>query len=149
NYRARIALAQFYLDPQHSNLVVANTQAAEALKLDQTRIDAYSVQAQIRADRGEWNELNLVMMAATANVPDDPAPYYRAAERLIANGRDNARAERYLRFYLGQEPEGNEPSLSDTHWKLGLVLRSQGRAAEASQEWREAVRLDPESKAAA
>jgi hypothetical protein len=47
---------------------------------------------------------------ASRRVPDDPAPYYRAAGHLIGAGRDPRSAERYLRTYLAQGPEGNEPT---------------------------------------
>jgi Flp pilus assembly protein TadD len=53
-----------------------------------------------------------------------------------------------LRTYLSVEPEGNEPTLAEAHWKLGLVLEKLGRAHEAAAEWREAVRLDSASPAA-
>jgi tetratricopeptide (TPR) repeat protein len=83
--------------------------------------------------------------AARRAVPDDAVPYYRAAERLLA--ADPGRAERYLRVYLAQEPEGNQPSAADAHWKLGLALEAQGRAGDALVELKESIRLNPESKA--
>lgn len=58
------------------------------------------------------------------------------------------RAEHYLRVYLAQEPEGNQPTTSEARWKLGLALLAQGRVVEAQAEFRESVRLDPESKGA-
>jgi hypothetical protein len=80
-------------------------------------------------------------------VSDDLTPYYRAAERILSDGRDPARAERYLRVYLSQEPEGNEPTAADAHWKLGVALNAQGQTASAVAEWKTAVKLDPESPA--
>ena len=52
------------------------------------------------------------------------------------------------RVYLAQEPEGNQPSVSEARWKLGLALQAQGRITDALAEFRESVRLNPESKAA-
>ena len=88
------------------------------------------------------------LTVALQEVPDDLVPHYRAAERLLAAGRDPIRAERYLRLYLTQEPEGNQPSASEARWKLGLALEANGSAADALEEFKESVRLDPESKAA-
>ena len=51
---------------------------------------------------------NAVLSSARENVPDDLVPYYRAAERTAAV--DSGRAAKYLRVYLGQEAEGNQPS---------------------------------------
>ena len=119
-YRARVALAEFYSAPGHSKPRAAETQAREALKLDPGRSAAYGVLAQLYADQDDWNALEAVLTTAAHEVPDDLAPYYRAAERLAASGRDAARAERYVQLYLSQEPEGNQPSAADAH---GLVRR--------------------------
>lgn len=148
NYGARIALARFYLDQEHFNPANADMLAREALNLDHTRVEAYAVLAEALTERGDWNELESVLTVAATAVPDDLVPYYLAADRFLSKGRDPARAERYLRLYLGQEPEGNEPTAAEAHWKLGLVLQSAGRSDEAAKEWKESVRLDPKSKAA-
>jgi tetratricopeptide (TPR) repeat protein len=147
-YKAKIALAQFYLDPGHLSLLAAEAHASAAIKLDPGRVDAYAVLASVYADRSEWNCLDSTLTIALREVPDNPAPHYRAAERLMAAGRDPVRAERYLRLYLVQEPEGNQPSASEARWILGMALEAQGRVGEALAEFRESVRLDPESKAA-
>lgn len=147
-YRAHIALAQFYLESVHTNLSAAEAQARAAMNLDVGRVDAYAVLAAIYANRSQWSDLDSTLAVAVREVPDDPVPHYRAAERLLAAGRDPVKAERYLRVYLAQEPEGNQPSASEARCKLGLVLEAQGRVADALAEFRESVKLDPESKAA-
>jgi hypothetical protein len=91
--------------------------------------------------------LESILTESVREVPDDLAPYYRAAERLLAAGRDTVRAERYLRVYLAQEAEGNEPHLAEAHWKIGLALEAEGRPSDAAREWTESTRLDPESPA--
>jgi tetratricopeptide (TPR) repeat protein len=148
SYRARIALAQFYLSPLRQSPENAERQAREALNLDRGRVEAYAVLAEIYADREKWGELDSILATAPKEVPDDFTPYYRAADRLLTSGKDLTRAEFYLRTYLGQEPEGNEPPLAEGHWKLGLVLEKEARKIEAANEWREALRLDPHSPAA-
>jgi tetratricopeptide (TPR) repeat protein len=147
-YKTEIALARFYLEAGHLSLLAAEAHASAAMKLDPGRVDAYAVLAAVYAHRGEWNCLDSILASGLQAVPDDPSPHYRAAERLLAAGRDPVRAERYLRLYLAQEPEGNQPSLSEARWRLGLALRAQGRVADALAEFSESVRLDPESKAA-
>jgi tetratricopeptide (TPR) repeat protein len=147
SYRARITLAQFFLAPEHLNPGAAETAAKEALQLDHGRVDAYGILAEVYADRSDWTALDGILAEAAKEVPDDLTPQYRAAERLLDMHRDPARAERYLRTYLGQEPEGNEPRLAGAHWKLGLALDSEGRDKAAIEEWHESLRLDPESPA--
>ncbi len=148
SYRAHLALAQFYAAGEQKNLSAAEAQAKEAVNLDHNRAQAYTILAAIYADRGDWSQLEAILTASAREVPDDPAPYYSAADRLISLGRESARAERYLRAYLGQEAEGNEPPAAQAHWKLGLVFEGEGRQTEAADEWQQALRLDAESPAA-
>jgi tetratricopeptide (TPR) repeat protein len=147
-YKTRITLAQYDLEPTHTNLNIAEEQAKAAIALDPGRIDAYAALATVYAERAEWTKLESILAAAAREVPDDAAPYYRAAEHLLSAGRDAVRAEQYLRVYLAQEPEGNQPGAAEARWKLGLALEMQGRLPEARAAFQESVRLDPESKAA-
>jgi len=121
-YRARIALAEFYLAPGHPNPAGAEAAAREALPLDPGRADAYAVLACVYAGRGSWSELDQTLAQAAREVPDDLYPAYRAAGCLPAGTRYLDRAERYLRAYLAQEPEGNRPTLADANRDLVRVL---------------------------
>jgi tetratricopeptide (TPR) repeat protein len=148
SYRAAIALARYWMDPRHLDLSAAETAAQRALQLDRGRIDAHSILAIIQADRRDWNALKSVLAEAQKAVPDDATPYYRAAERMIVDHSQLPLAESYLRNYLSQEPEGNEPAEADARWLLGLALEGQGRRTDAIAELKVAVRLDSSSPAA-
>jgi len=129
SYRARIALAQFYLDAgfldsSRGNANSAEAQARQAVQLSPGRVEAYAVLAQVYARRGAWKELESTLAYAVQEVPDDMVPYYRAAECLIAGGHDPERAERYLRIYLGQTPEGNEPPAAEAARLIGRIHRT-------------------------
>lgn len=126
DYRARMALAAFYLAPEHLNLTRAAEQAQAGIAIDPGRVDAYAALAEVHAVRREWNELDAVLTAGAKQVPDDLVPYYRAAARLIDSGNDLPRAERYLRVYLSQEPEGNQPSAAEARREQELVVRKEG-----------------------
>jgi len=126
SYRARIELGQFYVNTEHPNLDAAENAAREARQLDRTRVDAYSILATAYADRGDFARLEESLAEASREVRDNLAPYYRAADRLLASKSDLSRAERYLRRYLEQEPEGTEPSASEAHGKLDLILKAEG-----------------------
>ncbi len=123
SYNAHIAVARFYLDPTHFNAAAAEAEAREALKLDPNRVEAYSLLAEILAGRGDWTELESTLTAAAAAVPDDLVPYYRAAQRLLTNAREPERAERYLRVYMSQQPEGNEPTTGEAAHHLERIHR--------------------------
>ena len=146
-YLGHIALARFDLALPNRNRDGAESEAREAIALDPDRVEAYSILAEVYADRGSWTDLDALLPASMSHVPDDLTPYYRAAERLLETGRELPRAERYLRTYLTREAEGNEPAPAEAHWKLGLVLEKEARHAEAIAEWSESVRLDPASPA--
>lgn len=119
SYRAQIELAHFGLNAEDA--------AKDAMKIDQSRAEPYSILAEIYARRGAWMELEALLTEAVRQNPDDLVPYYRAACVLLASGRDPARAEGYLRKYLSwatsQEPEGNEPSAAEARQKLANGVR--------------------------
>jgi tetratricopeptide (TPR) repeat protein len=122
SYRARLALADFYLaPPEHLNLAEAETAGRELIKLDPGRSDGYALLAAVYAQRGSWDQLDAVLAEAARAVPDDLFPYYRAAECIILRGTDLDRAERYLRLYRGQEPEGNRPAVSEADRNLARI----------------------------
>lgn len=118
NYNVRIALARLYTGSTPPRLDEAAVEARQALELERTRVDAYEILASIHARRGDWDSLDAILSTASTAVPDDLVPYYRAAEQLLANGRDLSRADRYLRVYLRQPPEGNEPTAEEARAKM-------------------------------
>ena len=115
DYGARIALAR---------LTQNEAEARAALALDPGRVDAYCILASMDAGRGDWQALDAILAAAARAVPDDAAPFYRAAEALRATGSGPARAEGYLRIYLEQPPEGNEPSAAEARAELSRCEKS-------------------------
>jgi hypothetical protein len=122
SYRAQMALAQFYLTPERRNDAAAEAVGRSALAIDRKRSGGYCVLAAVYAGRGDWSALEATLSAATGEVPDDGAPYYQAAERILAAGLHPARAEQYLRQYLAQEPEGNQPTVANARALLSLAL---------------------------
>jgi len=118
-YKALTMLAEFYLI--HDNDAAAEEVARGALRIDPERVKAYCVLASIYARRADWAAVETVLSEAEQHVPDDRAPYYAAGERIVADGRDPVRAERYLRMYLAQEPEGNQPSIAEARSQLNLA----------------------------
>jgi hypothetical protein len=133
SYQARVALALFYVSSVPPRSEDALKSAAGLLALDPGRVDAYAILADIHAARAEWAALDAVLDAAARAVPDDLTPFYRAALRLLASGRDLPRAEGYLRTYLAQPPEGNAPTAADARAQLGLILEKQRRTTAKSE----------------
>ncbi|SPE40272.1 Tetratricopeptide repeat protein [Candidatus Sulfopaludibacter sp. SbA3] len=124
SYRARIALASFYLEPEHRNFAAAEAQAREAMRIEAGRVDAYVVLARAYAEAARWSDLDALLETSAKEVPDDLAPYYRAAEVLQARRREPDRARRYLEHYLTLPPEGNQPTLADARRALDAARRA-------------------------
>jgi tetratricopeptide (TPR) repeat protein len=148
DYQAQAALARFCTQPSHRNTEWAEKHARAAVQLDPARAKGYSILAKALALEQRWAELEAVLSISERNVPDDLAPYFQAANALLELGVDLKRGETYLRKYLAQEPEGEEPDAAHAHRLLGLILEKQGRRAEAVSELEMAVQMNPRFKEA-
>jgi len=148
NYDAVIALATFYSQSPHAKYDEAMKQSQSAMHLDPRRIGAYRVQARVFALQQRWADLEQTLASAEKNVPDDLRPYYEAAQGLLESGRGYAKAEGYVKKYLSQEPEGEEPDSADAHRLLGLLFERERRNAEARSEFHAALKLRRGFKAA-
>jgi tetratricopeptide (TPR) repeat protein len=104
----------------------AEIYAQKAIGADPARGLGYGILAQAKVWDEKWDELDHVLAQAEKETPDDFIYYYRAGRALLISGKDNARAERYFRKYLSQEPEGGGPTLASAHWQLGLALEQTG-----------------------
>jgi tetratricopeptide (TPR) repeat protein len=123
SYKAQMALAELCLSKACRKEDAAEQAGKAAIQLDAGRVGGWSVLSTVYAARADWSALDAILASSTRAVPDDATPYYRAAERLLLDGREPARAERYLRVYLAQEPEGNQPTVTDARRQLGLALK--------------------------
>src|SRR6266511_6299921 len=138
-YRALIDLTSVLASDSNRRYSDAAYYARQAIAADPDRAAGYISLAEACARQQHWNELDAALDAAQRHVPDNLAPLYSAALALLDSGNDLTRAERYLRKYLGQEPEAGAPSRASAHWKLGLVLEKLGRLSDAASELRSAA----------
>jgi tetratricopeptide (TPR) repeat protein len=146
SYDARVQAANFYINQGKGGLPQAEEHAQQAIRLDPERAAAYTSLATIYAQQGRWKDLEAIIADSQHNVPDDLAPLYQAAKAIFV-GNQTAELERaagYMRAYLSQPAEGDEPPLAGAHWRLGLILEKQGHKDQAKQELQTALSLDPE-----
>lgn len=122
----------------------AESEARHSIALNGARIAPYRLLAQIYASTGQWDELDRTLKQSHAAVPDNLSPGFQAARIILTTNSNTqlARAEQYLRAYLAQPAEGEEPSHAVAHWRLGLVLEKQGKKQEAIHELQTAVSQD-------
>jgi tetratricopeptide (TPR) repeat protein len=145
NYQAHIELGNYYFN--NGKFAEAEAQAGEGLRIDRGRVAAHSLLAASLAREKKWPELETALGQAEKDDPDNLMPYFRAGGACLGKDGDPARAERYLRKYLSQEPEPDMPPPAAGHRALGLALEKLGHKPEAISELQTAVKLDPNSKA--
>jgi tetratricopeptide (TPR) repeat protein len=144
NYGALVALANYYLGAQHTNLNLAEKYAAEALKVNPDRVTAYVLLVHVFQKQNRGGEVASMLAKAEAAVPDNLAPYLTAGRDLLQQGSDLQTAESYLRKYLTQPPENGWPPHAGAHWSIGLLYEKRGDKAQARAEMETALRLKPD-----
>ena len=141
---ALMMLANYYASDAEKKYDQAETYAKQAIAIDRSRTGPYIVSAEAAAFRQSWDKLESLLADAERANHDDLNPFYQAGRTLLQLNEELSRAERYLRKYLSQDPEGLTPSLSAAHWRLGLILEKEGRKADAIKELEESLRLQPD-----
>jgi tetratricopeptide (TPR) repeat protein len=125
-YPTQFYLAKFYCcvsqSPRYDEAV---RHARAAIRLDPTQSGAYDILARVYAHEQHWTDLDAVLAESELKVPDDLSPYFQAANMLFTQGQDFPRAERYLKKYLSQEPEGRQPTVSQSR-ELLAALNAKG-----------------------
>ncbi len=142
-YEALTTLASFYLYAALPDYDNAGKYACRALSVDPQRAEAWKILAELTVQSQCWNELDELLVAAEAAVPDDLAPYYSAAVALMKRGSHTPLAEEYLRKYESLPAEANEPSTAYAHYQRGLALEKLARNDEAAVELHNAVDAEP------
>jgi tetratricopeptide (TPR) repeat protein len=149
NYESKDRLAHLYISEDRRDLAKAEKFARAALAIDAGRSGSYAVLASVFAQQGRWADLDAVLAQSERADADDLAAYFEAAKALVTTGRDNQRAERYLKRYLSQEAEGAEPQQGHAHWQLGLLMLKEGNKQMALSELETSVNLLPDFRPAA
>jgi tetratricopeptide (TPR) repeat protein len=125
SYDARFYLAKFYCCvAANRQLDAAERVARDAIKLDPNQSGGYQILARVFVYRQRWADLESLLHEAEVRVPEDLSPYYYAANTLFEQGKDFERAERFLRKYLSQEPEGRQPTAIEGRQLLARVSSS-------------------------
>jgi tetratricopeptide (TPR) repeat protein len=94
-------------------------------------------------------DVEAAIQAAAQVSPNDPRlGYYRGASRVLA-GTELPRGEEYLKSYLASSPDRSDwPSHAGAREWLGRLYEAEGKRAEAAEQYRAALQLDPGQKEA-
>ena len=89
-----------------------------------------------------------VQAAAQISANDPRLAYARGVSRVLS-GTELPRAEEYLKSYLASTPDRSDwPSHAAAREWLGRLYETQGKRAEAAEQYRAALQLDPGRKEA-
>jgi tetratricopeptide (TPR) repeat protein len=111
----------------------------EALRLDPTDPDYYEHAGELKFANKKWQETIKLAEEALQYDPQHVNSLNLLSRTLLRIGRFNE-AQKWIDLSLSLQPEN-----STTHANKGWVLVNQGRAKEAFEHFREALRLDPNS----
>lgn len=150
------------LDPIQGHLARAVYDIAGTKKLDLAEneyrqillakpkaFDAYVEVIEFFGTQNKPSDMETAIQGAAQVSPNDPRlAYFRGVERVLSN-TDLARAEEYLKSYIASTPNRSEwPSHAGARVWLGKMYEAQGKRAEAAEQYRAALQLDPGRKEA-
>ena len=128
---------------------LAENEYLEVLAAKPPSPDPYFDVATFFRDQNKTTEMNSAIEAAAQISPNDPRLDFYRGVNLILAGSQPARAEQYLKSYLASTPDRSDwPSHAGAREWLGRLYESQGKPAEAAEQYRAALQLEPGRKSA-
>ena len=126
---------------------LAESEYRLALGLKSNRPDAYFEAANFYQKQNRPSDLEDAIRTAAQAAPSDPRlSFYRGVVRVLAAG-DLSEGEVYLKSYLASTPERSDwPSHAEAREWLGRLYEAEGKRAEAGEQYRAALQLDPRRK---
>ncbi len=140
-------LALFYIRTKPDQ-AKAERWACQAVHTDPTRADSWALLARVYTLCGCWTEATRVAEIAETVDGENLVPYYAIAEAAIEHGEQTELAATFLRKYLSQPVEGNQPTEAAARMHLGTALARLGNRADAVKELQSALELDSTLEAA-
>lgn len=137
--------AEYDLNVQ-KNTQQAGAEYQQVLAEKPATVEPYLEAAAFFQQQNEIPQMKAAVDALAQAHPDDPRlTFYRGVYEVVANGNlDNAEQE--LKSYLASTPErSNWPSHSSARDWLGRLYEQQGKRAQAAEQYRAALQLDPEN----
>jgi tetratricopeptide (TPR) repeat protein len=128
---------------------LAESEYREVLKANPNRIEPYFEVANFFVHQAKAADVDVAVQAAAKVAPNDARlGMYRGVWRVLA-GTELPRAEEYLKSYLASTPERSDwPSHASAREWLGRLYEAGGKRAEAAEQYRAALQLDPGRKEA-
>ena len=141
-----LARAVFYQNAS-KNLASAEGEYRQVLDAKPNRIEPYLEVAGFFQKQNKPSDADAAIQAATKiNAKDPRLTFYMGVSRVLS-GSDSANAEKFLKSYLASTPDRSDwPSHAAAREWLGRLYEAQGKRAEAAEQYRAALRLEPGRK---
>lgn len=127
----------------------AESEIRQALAAKPKTADPYFEAADFFQSQNKLSDMASAIQAASEASPNDARlAYYRGVVAVLSN-TDLSSAERDLKSYLASTPDRSDwpPHAAAREW-LGRLYETQGKRAEAAEQYRAALQLDPKRKEA-
>jgi len=145
--QGHLARADFDLESKKTEL--AEKEYGEVLAAKPKQIDAYLEVITFFIHQNKPADLQAAIQATEQVAPNDPRLNYARGVLGVLSGKDLSRAEEYLKSYLASTPDRSDwPSHASAREWLGRLYEAQGKRAEAAEQYRAALQLDPKRKEA-
>ena len=127
----------------------AESEYQQVLEAKPTKLDPYFEVADFYIAQNQPAGIENAIQAAAAISPTDSRiAFYRGVEGILAN-HDLPDAERDLKSYLASTPDRSDwPGHATARVWLGRLYELQGKAADAAEQYRAALQLNPRQKEA-
>lgn len=138
-----------YAQNASKNLAAAESEYRQVLEAKPNRVDPYLEVAGFFQAQNKPSEMDAAIQgAAKINGKDPRLTFYMGVSRVLS-GADSANAEMYLKSFLASTPDRSDwPSHGAAREWLGRLYEAQGKRAEAAEQYRAALRLEPGRKEA-
>ena len=125
----------------------AENEIRKVLAADPNKPDPYFEAAEFFQAQNQSADMAAAIQAAARVSPNDARlAYYRGVAAVLANNNPGE-AERNLKSYLASTPQRSDwPSHAHARDWLGRLYESQGKRAEAAEQYRAALQLNPKLK---
>lgn len=141
-------LARAEFDKDQGKTDLEENEYRQVLSAKPGRVEPYFEVAEFFQRQNRPTDMAAAIQAAAAVSPNDPRlEYYRGVVGVLSGGAAAAQAEQYLKAYLASTPNRSDwpPHAAAREW-LGRLYESQGKRAEAAEQYRAALQLDPGRK---
>jgi tetratricopeptide (TPR) repeat protein len=145
--QGHLARAEFDLESKKPEL--AEKEYRDVLAEKPKQIDPYLDAISFFIHENKPVDLEAAIQGAAQIAPNDPRLNYARGVLGVLSSKDLSRAEEYLKSYLASTPDRSDwPSHASAREWLGKLYEAQGKRAEAAEQYRAALQLDPKRKEA-